>query len=110
MNLFENAGYLLSLFLYYVFRRRSLSFLLLLLCFTATLSKTLLYLLHEHCSSEQQHPTSHNWNENMTQYVLLYILPNGLWILFPALIIRNLITQILRAMEHNSNDTKTKKQ
>ncbi|SOV04563.1 related to Adiponectin receptor 1 [Ustilago sp. UG-2017a] len=52
-----------------------------LIAVTMTLSKTILYALNDYCCGWCK--TGHNdWNT----LVFLYILPNGLWILFPAII------------------------
>jgi hypothetical protein len=98
MNLLENVGNIVGL-LVFRFRSRAAGMLLLLVSVTATLSKTLIYFLHEQCSSGASHPTAHNFPDNAVNYFALYILPNSLWILFPTLVVRNFYGQLRAAIE-----------
>lgn len=79
MNLFENVGNIVGL-LWWATSRSPRAFILLMLSVTATFCKTVLYMLHEHCSPEHSHPTAHNFPDNVQNYLLLYILPNSLWV------------------------------
>ncbi|KAJ2905938.1 hypothetical protein MKZ38_003726 [Zalerion maritima] len=67
-----------------------------LICFAAavmTLSKTGLYWLNEYCSGFDN--IGHN---DMQSLLLLWVVPNGLWIVFPSYMIYTLGGKILSAM------------
>ena len=60
-----------------------------------TLGKTALYAFVEIASGSRH--TAHN---NLQDLVLLYIIPNGLWLLFPAAIVLSMRHRILARYGH----------
>ncbi|KAI7866061.1 hypothetical protein BDF14DRAFT_1818162 [Spinellus fusiger] len=62
-----------------------------------TLSKTVLYWLVEAFSG-----MAHTGHNSATNFVGLWMIPNGLWIVFPALIVRHLGKDILNRMAYNT--------
>ncbi|KAI9014434.1 hypothetical protein CLU79DRAFT_848012 [Phycomyces nitens] len=58
-----------------------------------TLAKTVLYWLVEAFSG-----MSHTGHNTLSQFILLWVIPNGLWIVFPALIVRNLGKDIFKRL------------
>lgn len=98
MNLVETALNLVGLAVYRWASKAS-GALLLLIALTATLAKTILYMMHEHASSATTKPfTAHNFPDNLAQYFLLYLLPNSFWVVVPLLGVRNLFGQFRRIL------------
>lgn len=96
MNLVENFGHMIGLFLYRFVSRTS-GVLLLLVTVTLTLGKTILYFIHDQCSTPS--PTDHNFPDHVARYLIIYILPNSVWIVVPFLVIRNLFSQLRAAVD-----------
>jgi len=99
INIVEIIGNVIGLSFFFM-GRHARGLMVLLLAAQATLAKTLLYFVHEHCFQPDaaNHPTAHNFPHDTWKYVVLYMLPNGMWIIFPLLIVRNLACQLLAAI------------
>jgi len=65
-----------------------------------TLAKTFLYFFNDYFCG-----FCHTKHNTMVDYLLVYVLPNGLWILFPALITyrlgKDLASTLVRAEQQN---------
>ena len=105
MNYVELTLTLFSVILYYIFRRRNLSCLLLLICSVMTWSKTVVYFIHDHFE-RALHPQELSVEIPISEYIFLFIIPSSLWILLPFATMWNIGRQIIRLI--NSKNDKTK--
>jgi len=86
--------------------KAGLSLLLAFMVSTMTFAKTVLYFLLSTSICGGEHYISHNdWN----RMILLYIIPNGIWIILPFLCMVATGQRILICME-SEESTKAKKQ
>lgn len=107
MNYAELTIALFSVILYHIFRRRNLGCLILLIVSVMTWSKTVLYFIHDYIE-RPLHPQELPVEIEIWEYLLLFIIPSSLWVIFPFACMWNIGRQVIRIINSTNEKTKTK--
>jgi hypothetical protein len=102
LNLVEVSLQLYALFLFWVRRDNPKGVLVGFSCQLMTLAKTVLYF-----TMDAMAQFKHSRHNPILNLILLYVLPNSLWIVFPAIAVNHFGKQLLKAATAN-NDRKLK--
>lgn len=92
LNLVEVTLQLYALYLFWVRRNHPKGVLVGFSCQLMTLAKTILYFTMDAMSQFK-----HSRHNPLSKLVLLYILPNSLWIIFPAIAVKHFGKLLLNA-------------
>ncbi|CAF3974551.1 unnamed protein product [Adineta steineri] len=106
MNYVELTLALYAVILYHIFKRKNSGCLLLLIASVMSCSKTVLYFIHDYYE-RSLHPHDSPYEIETWQYLLLFIIPSSLWIIFPFCCTWTLGRQIIKILDSSNDKTKS---
>jgi hypothetical protein len=107
MNYVEVTLTLFSVILYHILGRRNLGCLVLLIASVMTWSKTGLYFIHDYFE-RPLHPQDLPIEIATWEYLLLFIIPSSLWIIFPFACMWNIGGQMIKLLHSTNEKIKSK--